>query len=100
MLVISARVRLDPAKRAVAIEASKKMAEESNKEPGCNEYVFTADFDDPGLFRIFEEWQSEEALAAHFEAPHMAEFQAAMTGFGISEMTAHKYTVSDKGPLR
>ena len=99
MLVISARVRIDPANREVAIAAAKKMMAETEKEEGCSEYVFTADFDDPGLFRIFEEWESAEALAAHFKAPHMAEFQTAMGGFGVQEMTAHQYTVSAKGAI-
>ncbi len=99
MLVISARVRIDPDHREVAIAAAKKVMAETHKEPGCNEYVFTADFDDPGVFRIFEEWEDAEALAAHFEAPHMAEFQAAMGGFGVLEMDAHQYTVSAKGPI-
>ncbi len=99
MLVISARVRIDPAKREVAIEAAKKMMAATLEEPGCSEYAFSADFDDPGLFRIFEEWEGEEALAAHFQAPHMAEFQAALAGFGVTEMDAHKYAVSEKGPI-
>ncbi len=99
MLVIAARVRLDPAKREDAILAAKKMMAATLEEPGCSEYAFSADFDDPGVFRIFEEWQGEEALAAHFQAPHMAEFQAALAGFGIIEMDAHKYAVSDKGPI-
>jgi quinol monooxygenase YgiN len=100
MLVISVRIRLDPSQRDAAIAAAKAVMAETHKEPGCNEYVFTADLDDPAVFRVFEEWESEDALGAHFTSPHMAEFQAAMGGFGISEMDAHKYTVTDKGPIR
>ena len=99
MLVISARVQMDPAKRDEAQKAALVMMEETLKEPGCNEYVFTADLEDPGVFRIFEEWESPEALAAHFKAPHMATFQAAMGGFGIVGMDAHQYTVTGKGPI-
>ncbi len=99
MLVISVRIRIDPASRDAAIAAAKQVMAETHKESGCNEYVFTADFDDPGVFRVFEEWESAEALAAHFKAPHMATFQKAMGGFGISEMDAHQYTVTEKGAI-
>ena len=99
MLVIAVRVRIDPAQRDAAIEAARQVMAETHREPGCHEYVFSSDLDDPAVFRVFEEWESEEALQAHFQAPHMAEFQKAMAGFGVSEMTAHKYTVSEKGPI-
>lgn len=99
MLVIAVRVRIDPGKRDVAIAAAKKMMAETHKEPGCGAYAFSADFDDPGVFRIFEEWEDADALATHFEAPHMAEFQAAMGGFGVLEMDAQQYTVTAKGPI-
>ncbi len=99
MLVVSARIRLDAAKREVAIEAAEKMMVATLEEPGCREYVFTADLRDPAVFRIFEEWDDEAALKAHFGTPHMAEFQGQMGGLGIEEMVAHKYTVTEKGPI-
>jgi quinol monooxygenase YgiN len=100
MLVIAGRIQLDPANRDKAIAAALEMMKATHQEPGCKSYVFSAELDDPGAFRIFEEWESPEALKAHFKAPHMARFQAAMAGFGVKGMTVQKYEVSSVGPVR
>lgn len=100
MLVIHASVLIDPAKTEAAVSAAKQMMAESRKEPGCHTYTFARDLSEPGRFYIIEEWASDEALALHFKAPHMAKFQQAMGGLGIKEMKAERFAVSSKGPLR
>ena len=99
MIVIAGHVALDPGKREPAIAAAREMMAETRKEPGCKAYVFSAEFDDPGAFRIFEEWESEDALKLHFQAPHMAKFRAAIGGFGIKGMKVLRYEVSRVGPV-
>lgn len=99
MLVIAGRIELDPKNRERAIAAAREMMEATVKEPGCRSYVFSAEFDDPGAFRIFEEWDSEDALKLHFQAPHMAKFRAAMGTFGIKSLKTLRYDVSKVGPL-
>ena len=99
MLVIGGRIRIDPAGRDQAIAAATEMMRESNKEDGCISYTFSADLEDPGLFRIFEEWESEAALGAHFKAPHMATFQKALGALKVLEMDVKQYSVSDSKQL-
>ncbi|MGH0034132.1 MAG: putative quinol monooxygenase [Myxococcota bacterium] len=99
MLVVAGHIRLDPAKREAAVAAAQEVMEATARESGCISYTFSADLADPGRFLIFEEWESEEALKAHFTTPHMATFQAAMGGFGIQEMNVQKYQVDSVGPL-
>jgi quinol monooxygenase YgiN len=62
--------------------------------------VFSAELDDPGALRIFEEWESEEALRAHFATPHMARFQKAIIGLPIKSSSVLRYDVSRVGPVR
>lgn len=100
MLVVAGHVRIDPANDAAAREAARAVMEATRAEPGCISYVFSADFDEPGLYRIFEEWESAEALEAHFETPHMATFQAAVGGMGVQEMDVKRYEVASVGPVR
>lgn len=100
MIVIHASVLLDPAKTEAAIAAAQEMMAASRKEPGCHAYTFTRDLGEPGRFYIIEEWESDEALAVHFKAPHMAKFQQVAAGLGIKEMKAERFVVSSKGPLR
>lgn len=100
VLLVAGHIRLDPARRDAAIAAAREVMEATRREPGCVAYTFSADLGDPGLFHLFEEWESQEALDAHFQTPHMARFQQAMGGFGIREMSVQKYTGAARGPLQ
>ena len=100
MIVIAGRVRLDPAKRAAAIAAVREMMRDTRREAGCIAYVFSADVEDEAVFHVFEQWESAAALAAHFQAPHMARFQQAAAGLGVAETKLQRYEVANVGPLR
>lgn len=99
MLVIAGHVQIDPAMREQAIAAAVEMMEATRREEGCISYVISADLTDPGSFRIFEEWESAEALDAHFATPHMAKFQAAMGGFGVRELKVQRYEIAGVATL-
>jgi quinol monooxygenase YgiN len=100
MLVVAGAIEIDPANRDAAIAAALRMMEETQREPGCISYTFSADLAEPGRFRIFEEWRDEAALHAHFKAPHMAAFQKAVAGLGVRRMAIQRYEVSSVGPVR
>jgi quinol monooxygenase YgiN len=99
VLVIAGTIRIDSANEAKAIEAAVEMMTETHKEEGCISYVFSRDLVEAGAFRIFEEWQSQEALDLHFAAPHMAKFQKILGGIGIKEMAVKKYEIASVGNL-
>ncbi len=99
MLVIAGHIEIDPANREAAIAAAREMAEATRREAGCVAYVFSADLDDPGVFRLFEEWESQAALDEHFKTAHMAEFQKQIGSLGVKEMNIKKYVVSSGGSL-
>lgn len=99
MLVIAGEIRIDPDQRERARSAASEMMEATRREPGCGAYVFSFDFDDPGLVHLFEQWDSAEALTAHFATPHMARFQEAIAGV-VRGSTLQRYEVSSVGPLR
>ena len=100
MLIIAGEIEIDPANHAAAVAAATRVQEATRRESGCRSYVFSADLAQPGCFRLFEEWESAEALAAHFATPHMAEFQKAVGGLGVKRMDLARYEVASKGPLR
>jgi len=100
MLVIAGSIRIDPANWDQAVAAVKQMMTETHREPGCQAYEFSADLAEPGVFRLFEEWESEAALAAHFKAPHMKVFQKVIGEVGVKEMDLKRYEVSSAGPVR
>lgn len=98
-LVIAAVIRIDPAHTEAASAAAIEMMRETRKEPGCISYTFSADLEEAGAFRLFEEWESQAALDAHFEAPHMAAFRGKVGGLGVREMSVQKYQIESVGPL-
>jgi quinol monooxygenase YgiN len=100
MLVIAGTITLDPADREKAIAAAVDMMEATRKETGCVAYTFSGDFSDPAIIHLFEQWESQEALNAHFQAPHMATFQAALGGLSVKNMAVQKYEISAVGPVR
>jgi quinol monooxygenase YgiN len=99
MLVVAGHVRMNPAKVAEATEAANAVMEATRKETGCLSYTFSRDLSEDGLFHIFEEWESQAALDAHFKAPHMATFQKAMGGFDVQEIKVNRYEVSQVDKL-
>ena len=100
MLVIAGSIQIDPARLAEATPAALEVMEATRAEAGCISYTFSNDLADPGLIHVFEQWESQDALDAHFKTPHMAKFQQAMGGFGVRGMDIKRYEVASVGPLR
>jgi quinol monooxygenase YgiN len=99
VIVVSGIMKLDPANHDQFAEAGIKMAAASNAEEGVITYGFWASLEERGVFRVFEEYADDAAVASHFATPHMAEFMGVMGSVGITEATVEKYTVSEKGNL-
>ena len=99
MLVIAGSLEFDPDQRNVAVAAAIAMQKATVEEDGCLAYVMSADLERPEIIHIFEKWTSQEALEAHFRAPHMADFGAAAKAATI-KATVTKYEVASEGPVR
>ncbi len=100
MLIVAGTITIDPDQRDRMLEAVKPMVSATLEEPGCRAYAFTPDPNDPGLVRLYELWDDEEALSSHFESSHMATWQAASADLAITSRDIAKYTISDVGPVR
>ena len=96
MIVIAGSVPIRPEARADAIDAALAMARATQAEPGCSSYRFSADLADPNTFLIFEDWASEEALAAHFASPHMRTFREQIPRFVAGPPRLFRYAVGDR----
>ena len=91
MIVIEGSVRVAPEKIAAARPAMEAMIRASRAEAGCLDYAYSTDVLDPGLVRVTERWESREALAAHFQTPHMAEWRAQFATLGITDRSLRLY---------
>ena len=82
MLIVTGEIEIDPADIETLRAAAIVMMDETAKEEGCRFYRFYQDVQHPGKVRVYEEWDSREALQAHFETPHMKVWRQ-----GIADLT-------------
>jgi quinol monooxygenase YgiN len=60
-------------------------------EPGCRRFTFAAALADPSRFVLVSEWDSEQALDAHYRSEEFADFQFGLDGLLArpSELTVY-----------
>ncbi|MEM1248989.1 MAG: putative quinol monooxygenase [Acidobacteriota bacterium] len=99
MIVVSGTLEIGEEGRERAMEAARKMAVASRAEEGCISYAFYADLENPSVVRVFEEWQDDQALADHFDTPHMKEFRESLVGVDLRSRAIKHYVVQEVGDL-
>ncbi len=99
MIVIAGTMRVRTDRRDEATAAMQRVVTATHEEPGNRAYRYSWDLDDPGVVHVFEEWESPDALDAHFQTPHIAEFGAALGELVDGEVSFQRYEVTEAGPL-
>lgn len=94
-VVVTGEFRLPIAKRDAARDAMARIIAASRAEPGCLAYAYAEDVLEPGLYRVHEIWTDRAALAAHFEAPHMRQWQAERAELGMTDRRVACHTAAD-----
>lgn len=98
MIVVNATIKATPDTIEAMREAIATMETASRAEPGCHDYTFSVELNDPSVMRITEKWDDMDALGAHFGMPHMADFQAAMAANPPESVEAKFYEVTEVAP--
>ncbi|NJK44128.1 MAG: antibiotic biosynthesis monooxygenase [Pleurocapsa sp. SU_196_0] len=99
MIVVAGSVRLQPQHLRAAIQLAVWMQRETQAEPGCLEYRFAQDLEQPDLIHVFENWDSLASLEAHFRTAHMTQFNAQLPAYLLEKPVVTRYTVSDSAAL-
>lgn len=99
MIVVAVEIHIRPEQREQIIQQALAVSEATRQEAACQSYRFWADLEDPTTFFLFEEWDSEEAIAQHFQTPHMIEFQKHLPTILASAPIIKKYEVAGTGTL-
>jgi len=99
MLIVTGTVEVRESGLETLKTAAVKMAVASRAETGCQAYAFYQSIETPTLFRIYEEWDDEAALAAHFAEPHMAKFRQSLAYADIKAMNVVKFVPGDMSPV-
>ncbi|MHA7820488.1 MAG: putative quinol monooxygenase [Erythrobacter sp.] len=98
-IVIAAQIDLDPAQRAEALRLAKPHIDAALAQDGCIAYDWSADGNNPARVNVFEEWESEEALAHHFANDAYAGMRDHIGTFGLTGAASKKYRVDAEGPV-
>ena len=98
-IVVSGEIRIDPDDFDAALTLMEPFVATTQAEDGCVAYDFWVDPRDRGRIRVFEEWASSEANAAHAASEHLAAFYVALAAIRVTSVELIRYEVSTRGPL-
>ena len=99
MIVVNAVVSSSEEDISAMKDIIAKMEAASREEDGCHDYTFSTELNNPSVLRITERWETVEALQAHFQTPHMTEFQAAMAERPPASIDVKFYKVEEFNPF-
>lgn len=99
MIVVNGTVRSTEEDIDALRGALCDMETASRAEPGCLDYTFCIELNDPTVVHVIEKWRSLEDLQAHFATPHMAQFQATMGTRPPVSMDIKVYEVTEIDPF-
>ena len=93
MIIVQGSIPVRPECRDQAISMAKNMVEASRLEIGCVSYDFYVGLADPNTLMLFQEWESLDALQAHFETQHMDVFLQQLPDILSGEVVTKRYAV-------
>nr|WP_247712107.1 putative quinol monooxygenase [Qipengyuania qiaonensis] len=80
-------------------EAAVRMMQASRAEDGCIDYIFARDLADPNTLVVLERWRDRDALEAHGNSAHMAEFRKLMAANPPKSSELRIYETDEGQPL-
>lgn len=99
MIIIAGTVEVDPEQRDAALTAGCPHMQATRDQAGCIDYVWSADLLVPGRIYVYERWQSEDALRAHFEGPHYRAMRDTIAAHGLRAADVLKYRADQSEPV-
>jgi quinol monooxygenase YgiN len=90
MIVVTGEMRFAEGRDEDIREAMIDMMDETAKEAGCLHYRFYRDVQNPGVYRVYEEWESDAHLADHAASAHMQVFRARLKEIGVASRRVKK----------
>lgn len=101
MIIIAGSIDLaDPSKRHEALAIAGPLQQKTRtEEPGCHAYVFAPDPCVEGRIGVYELWQDEASLAAHFRHPNYLNMRTALGQIGLKGADNKKYRIDLSEPV-
>lgn len=101
LIAVEAAITIaDSSSREALIEQTAPLQKATrDDEPGCLVYCFAADPCQPDLIQVYELWESEEALAAHFQHPNYHDMRATLGRGGLVSAVSRKHRIDASAPV-
>jgi quinol monooxygenase YgiN len=97
VIIIAGTVEVDPDQRDAALAAGCPHMEATRAQKGCLDYVWSADLLVPGRIYVYERWEGEDDLRAHFEGPHYLAMRNTIAAHGLrgADVSKHRMAISE-----
>lgn len=101
MIIIAGYLEfVDKENRDGAVAAGRDLQQATrDDEPGCLAYVFTSDPCEDRRVHVYELWEDEAALSAHFQHPNYTEMRTTLRQFDRSGGDVRKYRCDLSEPV-
>ncbi len=101
MIVITADFRFeDPAVLDQALDLATPLQQATrDDEPGCQAYVFSADPCVEGRMVVYELWDDQASLAAHFQHPNYLNMGRGLAELGLASAVSQKWRITAAEPV-
>ena len=98
-VLINCVLKITPEQRDKALAGALELIEMARQEPGCLAYNWGADMALDDTIHVYEEWQDENALAAHFTAPSFYKMSEHLSKHGLLGAQAKKFLVEKEAGI-
>ena len=95
MIVVTGEFRFTQGRDDDVRAAMIDMMNDTAKEAGCLHYRFYRDVENPGVYRVYEEWESDAHLADHAASAHMQVYRGRLKEIGV---VSRKVKKMEAGP--
>ena len=99
MIIIAGAVTGDPARREAALDAGRRLMEETRQLKGCRDYVWSADPAVSNRIYVYERWDSEPDLAAHLAGPLYIAMRDTIAAHGLRGADVAKFEIGRSGAV-
>ena len=95
LIAVEAAITIaDPSTREALIARTAPIQKATrDHEPGCLVYCFAADPCQENLIQVYELWESQEALAAHFHHQNYLDMRAMLGAGGLTGVVHRKHRI-------
>lgn len=97
--IIYAEIDIQAEKRAGLLDALTPLIEKVRAQTGCVGYDWNMDSSNTERINVYEEWEDEAALSAHFAGENFKAMGAKISEYGILGAKARKFSIHQEGSV-